>query len=237
MKRAVPDRARRRLEELSIESGLGAAAAVPFEQILIGLADEHSPTAIKDPAEGVDSHIADSLAALVVPEFEGARSIADIGSGCGVPGLVLAVANRGATVFAVESIGRKCSFIEATAAAAGLDNVEVVNSRAEEWTEGAGLVDLVTARALAPLPVLAEYAAPLLRDGGTLIAWKGDPPPAEIESGRVAAGQLGLEMREPVEVEPWPGGGTRRLITMTKVGPTPERFPRRAGMAVKRPIA
>jgi 16S rRNA (guanine527-N7)-methyltransferase len=112
----------------------------------------------------------------------------------------------------------------------------VVNARAEEWEEGLGAHDLVVARALASLPVVIEYAAPLLATGGTLVAWKGRPDPAEQADGRAAAAALGMSEPDAVAVEPFPGSRDRHLYLSSKVSPTPPGYPRRAGRARKRPI-
>ena len=112
----------------------------------------------------------------------------------------------------------------------------MVHARAEDWPAGLGAHDLVTARALAALPVLCEYAAPLLADGGMLIAWKGSVEPAQAEAGAAAAAIVGLEPAEVRAVDPYPGTEGRTLHLYLKVAPTPERFPRRPGMAVKRPL-
>jgi len=226
-----------RISILLEAKGLDHTAVEAIESLLRSLSEEHAPTAVKDPDEGLNVHVADSLSALDLPLLSESRVIADIGSGCGVPGLVIASVFPASVVIAVESIGRKCEFIRASAERAGLENVEVVNCRAEEWSEGIGSCDAVLARALAPLPVLAEYAAPLLRPGGALIAWKGNPLPEEVEAGRTAATKLGLDVVTTLTVEPWPRSGERKLFVMRKVAPTPSGFPRRPGMASKRPLA
>ena len=128
--------------------------------------DPLAPTSMRDPTQALNDHLADSLVALELAEVRAASRIADLGAGAGLPGLPLAIALPSAEVDLVESNRRKCEFIARAAGACGLSNVEVVNRRAEEWPEGIGRFDLVTARALAPLPVVAEYAAPLLRIGG-----------------------------------------------------------------------
>jgi len=198
------------------------------------LADEPaSVSSVRERGAAMRVHVEDSLDGLRVPAVREAGRIADVGSGAGFPGLVLAAALPGARVFLVESAGRKCAFIDRAAAAAGLDNAEVVNARAEEWP---GLVDVVTARALAPLNVLVEYAAPLLVPDGRLVAWKGRRDPEEEADGAAAARAVGLELSEIVEIEPRPGADERRLYVYSKVTETPSRFPRRAGMARKRPI-
>jgi 16S rRNA (guanine527-N7)-methyltransferase len=195
-----------------------------------------SITTVRDPTAGVDAHVADSLAGLEVPALRAAGTIADLGSGGGFPGLALAVALPGARVTLVESVGKKCDFLRRAADEAGLANVEVVNARAEAWPAGIGTQDVVTARALAPLNVLAEYAAPLLVAGGSLVAWKGTVDPSEEADGLVAASLLGLEFRSSRAVEPFSGADHRCLYVYSKVSPTPARYPRREGMARKRPL-
>jgi 16S rRNA (guanine527-N7)-methyltransferase len=198
--------------------------------------DEHAPTAVRDRAAVVDDHLADSLIGLDHPAVRSAESIADIGSGAGLPGLPLAIARPQARVALVESNGRKCAFIEAAARACDLGNTEVVNARAETWTDGLGRFDVVTARALARLDIVAEYAAPLLRIGGSLVAWRGRRDPADEAAAAVAAAKLGLEQREPIAVTPYPGARYRHLHVLTKIAETPPAFPRRPGVARKRPL-
>jgi 16S rRNA (guanine527-N7)-methyltransferase len=216
---------------------LDFAAEARLETLLGALTgDPLAPTSVRDPEQALDDHLADSLVALELSEVRAAAMIADLGAGAGLPGLPLAIALPASAVYLVESNGRKCRFIARVAAACGLTNATVVNARAEEWPDGSEEFDLVTARALAPLPVVAEYAAPLLRLGGTLVAWRGRRDPEDEAAGRAAADQLGLEMGEPTRVEPYPGAANRHLQTMVKMARTPDRFPRRAGMARKRPL-
>jgi 16S rRNA (guanine527-N7)-methyltransferase len=198
--------------------------------------EEASVTAIRDPLAGADVHVADSLVALEVPELRAAKQIADLGAGGGFPGLALAVALPQAHVTLVESVGRKCDFIRRASDLAGLDNTNVVHARAEEWTDGIGTNDVIVARAIAPLAPIAEYAAPLLTDGGTLIAYKARRDPEEDAAASRAAIELGLSLGEIIAVNPYPGAGERHLHLFTKTAPTPNRFPRRAGMARKRPL-
>jgi 16S rRNA (guanine527-N7)-methyltransferase len=112
----------------------------------------------------------------------------------------------------------------------------VVRARAEEWQEGRSANEAVTARALAPQPVVLEYAAPLLVSGGTLVDWRGRRAPADELASLRAAALLGLRLLEIRRVEPFEGAGERHLHVFRKEGETPERFPRRAGMARKRPL-
>lgn len=208
-------------------------------RLLDALADEPDPpTTMRVPKDALDVHLADSLSGLEIPEIRRATSIADIGSGAGFPGLALAIALPAARVDLIESAARKCAVIERLATAAGAGRARAVPVRAEQWaaSEGREAYDTVTARAVAPLAVLCEYAAPLLRLGGVLVAWKGRRDAEEDEAAARAAPELGMELGRVMAVEPFPAAHSRHLHVVVKSAPTPERFPRRPGMASKRPL-
>jgi len=196
--------------------------------------DPTASTTVRDPLVALDRHVADSLVALDLEPVRHAERIADIGSGAGWPGLALAATLPDAQVFLVESAVRHTRYLER--AAEGMANVTIVNARAEEWRDGLERHDVVTARALAAMPVVLEYAAPLLELGGHAVAWKGAVSPEESVTGRRAATELGLELLEVRSVEPFDGARDHTLHVFRKIAPTPPRFPRRAGMARKRPI-
>jgi 16S rRNA (guanine527-N7)-methyltransferase len=218
-------------------SGLTPEATAAIERLLDLVANEPAaPTTVRDRAEAVDVHVADSLSGLELAAVRGARRIADLGAGAGFPGLVLAAALPDARVTLVESVKRKCDWLSRAVETMGLANVDVVHTRAEEWPGGLGAHDLVTARALATLNVLVEYAAPLLADGGALVAWKGRRDPVEEADGGAAAEQVGMALRDVRRVEPFADVRDRHLYLYLKVRPTPNRYPRRAGMARKRPL-
>jgi 16S rRNA (guanine527-N7)-methyltransferase len=236
--RAVaPPSVHTRLSALSARFALPGGAVDQLEALLELVATEPTAiTSVRDPLQGVDVHVADSLVALDVEAVRHARRIADIGSGGGFPGLVLAIALPTARVALIESVGRKCAFLERAARTLELGNVEVVRGRAESWRAGLGAHDLVTARAVASLGVLIEYAAPLLDIGGALLSWKGRRDAAEEADAASAADALGMAPPEPHHVEPFRGGNERRLYLSLKVRSTPNGFPRREGMARKRPF-
>jgi 16S rRNA (guanine527-N7)-methyltransferase len=125
-----------------------------------------------------------------------------------------------------------------------LSNARSVTARVEDFARvpaslggGAGAYDAVTARAVGALAVLVEYAAPLLRPDGVLVAWKGARDAAEEVAGAAAAREVGMAVEEVLSVSPYPSSENRHLHVFRKTGPTPDRFPRRAGMARKRPLA
>ncbi len=199
-------------------------------------ADEHAPTAIRGPDRAGDLHVADSLVALELPQVREARTIADLGSGSGFPGVALAVALPWASVKLIESQQRKCRFLERVCHSAAIENAEVVCVRAEEWGDGACRNDLVVARALAPQPVVLEYASPLLEMGGALVDWRGRRVSSEEEQAQRAAALLGMRRAELRAVRPFADARDRHLHVFVKEHATPPQFPRRAGIARKRPL-
>lgn len=198
---------------------------------------------MSEPERAREVHVADSLSGLEVQDLARASRIADIGAGAGFPGLVLAIALPSARVDLIESAGRKAAVIDRLIQAAKVPNARSVVARAEEWARlpvalggGREAYEAVTARAVASLPVLVEYAAPLLRPSGVLVAWKGARDSNEEGLGRGAAAEVGLALEEVRRVVPFVGARHRHLHVYRKVAATPERFPRRAGMAAKRPL-
>jgi 16S rRNA (guanine527-N7)-methyltransferase len=198
--------------------------------------DPLAPTAVRDPGKAIDDHLADALAGLELDQIRTAGTLADLGSGAGVPGLPLAIALPGTNVALVDSLARRCAFLERAVEQAEVPKARVVNTRFESWTEGLARFDVATARALAPLPVVVEYAAPLLVRGGTLVVWRGRRDPAAEDAAARAAAEVGLEPAGIVPVRPYPTAQDRHLHLMSKVMDTPPGFPRRPGMALKRPL-
>jgi 16S rRNA (guanine527-N7)-methyltransferase len=229
----------RRLQGLAAEFQLPEGASEALARLLeLQAVDPTASTTVRDPAAAVDRHVADSLVALQLAEVRDAGRIVDLGPGAGWPGLALAAALPDAVVVLVEAASRHCRYLERAVETTGLANVEIVHARAEEHARVAPeTYDLVTARALASLIVVCEYAAPLLRAGGTLVAWKGTVSPEESANGAAAAAELGLEPVEVRAVTPYPAAREHTLHVLRKFAPTPARFPRRPGMATKRPLS
>jgi len=182
-------------------------------------------------------HVVDSLTGLEVPALRSAMTIADIGSGAGFPGLPLAVALPRARVDLIESVGRKCDFIERAIESVGLANANVLNARSEEIAGGAGreAYQVVTARAVGRLSTLAELASPLLREEGVLVAWKGRRDEGEESQLDRAAEALAMRPERIVDVGDRAGSRHRHLHVIRKADQTPPDLPRRPGVAKKRP--
>lgn len=217
---------------------LDPAARASLETVLELLAVERaSVSSVTDAERAWKVHVADSLSGLVVDDLPSAARIADIGSGAGFPGLVLAVALPTARLDLVESVGRKCEFIRRAALAGGIDNAEVIQARSEELAGAAGreAYEAVTARAVGRLSTLAELASPLLREGGVMVAWKGKRDAEEEAELERAADSLAMRPEEILAVGPFAGSRHRHLHVIRKRGETPPDLPRRPGMAKKRP--
>jgi 16S rRNA (guanine527-N7)-methyltransferase len=195
-----------------------------------------APTAVREPGQALHVHLADSLVALELESVRGARQIADLGAGAGFPGLPLAIALPQSKVWLVESQRRKHAFIEDVSRLAGVANAQALCVRAEEWREGMGRNDLVLARALAPAAVVLEYAAPLLRLGGVLVEWRGQRDDGAEAAAVVAASKLGMELLRIQRMDPYAGAREHHLHEYRKVLTTPPGFPRRPGIARKRPL-
>jgi 16S rRNA (guanine527-N7)-methyltransferase len=202
------------------------------------LRDERaSVSSVTEPGRAWRVHVEDSLTGLEVGELRKAGRIADIGSGAGFPGLVLAVALPESHVDLIESVGRKCEFIRRAIAAAGIANASVVNARSEEVAAGDAResYDAVTARAVGRLSTLAELASPLLRESAVLVAWKGKRDAAEERQMANAASQLAMQPEQILAVGSRAGSEHRHLHVLRKLRATPPGLPRRPGMAKKRP--
>jgi len=200
-----------------------------FDRLLL---EPQNLTAIEDIPTAIDRHLADSLAGLAFPEVSG-PALADLGSGGGFPGLVIALLRPDLSVTLVESERRKSEWL--VRASVQLPNVRVVADRSEFLAaRERESFQTVTARAVAPLVPTAELAAPLVAVGGHLVAWATED--ASRDSAMVEATVL-LGFEPPVfrEVQPFPGA-RRSIVTFRKGEPTPSRFPRRAGRATSRPL-
>jgi 16S rRNA (guanine527-N7)-methyltransferase len=197
-------------------------------------------TRITDRAAAELLHVADSLTLLpFLPS--GPICIADVGSGGGVPGIVLAIALPRAQVTLIESTGKKCRFLEESIAALGLGNASVLPGRAEDLAEMGGQdgsrerFDVVVARALATLSWVAEWCLPLARVGGEVLAMKGPKAAEELAKAKPVIRLLGGG--EPqVEQAHLLGAEGHMIIRIPKRSPTPTRYPRKSTTTSGKPL-
>jgi 16S rRNA (guanine527-N7)-methyltransferase len=215
-----------------------AAMAERYVALLLTANARVNLTRIVAPADVARLHLLDTLAALPIIDALGGRRALDLGSGGGVPGIILAIARPDVAWTLVDSVRKKADALRAFASSLALGNVTVVAERAEVLGRDAAhreQYDLVTARACAALPVLAEYALPLLAPSGSLLAWKGSIADDELAGGRSAAAALGGGT-PAVRTSGIGALGDHRLVVVPKMSPTPDRYPRRPGEPGRRPL-
>ncbi len=186
-------------------------------------------------------HVLDSLSCFLQAPLAEARRIADVGSGGGLPGIPISIVRRDIPITLIESTGKKARFLRHAAIQLALENVKVANARVEDMGrthEHRGTYEVVTSRAVARLPVVAEYCVPLLVVGGQAVAMKGRLEPEEMEQGDGAVGVLGAKIAgvKPAAMLPEVVDKERHLVIIQKVEETPGRYPRKPGIVVKRPL-
>lgn len=215
---------------------IGGAERAAFETYLRELTEWNKKTnltAIEDADDILRKHFLDSLTvARALPE--GSISLIDIGSGAGFPGIPLRVVRPDIRLALLEAVGKKAAFLEHMVVKLGLENASVIHARAEDIgrdTLYRESYDVAVARAVAGIGTLAEYALPLVKVGGRLIAQKS----ADAEDGGAAIAELGGKVSETIDIA-LEGVPPRRLIIIEKISSTPDKYPRRAGIPSKRPL-
>ena len=203
-------------------------------------------TAIRDAETMQERLFGESLALLVVLREAGileageSSAIVDIGSGAGIPGIPMHIADPSLALTLIESHGRRCEFLETVIEELALDGVAAQRMRAEEAGRDPELregFDLAVARAVAPLRVLVEYALPLLRPGGLLAAPKGSRARDELGEAEAAIEELGGHVLTPLPLSLPEGAVPQIVVLVRRSGPMPERYPRRPGIPSKRPLS
>lgn len=217
-----------------------ADAVERYVELLLDANARLNLTRVTEPAAVARLHLLDALSALPLVDAVAPSRAVDIGSGGGVPGLVLALARPDIAWLLVDSVGKKSDAMRAFADALGLRSVTVVADRAERLgrdPQHRERHELVTARACAALPVLAEYALPLAAVGGALLAWKGGLSATDDEVLRGAAAAALLGGGPPsIHETGMPALGAHRLVLIPKDRPTPARYPRRPGEPGRHPL-
>ena len=210
-----------------------------YERELLDWNTRFNLTAIRDPREIRIKHFLDSLTCLMALRETPVERLIDVGTGAGFPGIPIKIIYPKMQLTLVESVGKKAEFCRHVANILDLKKVEVVQERAEVLGQNPSYreqFDWAVARAVAILPVLAEYLLPLVHVGGSMLAMKGENGPAEAHSSERALRVLGGHLRQLLPVT-LPGVAEERyLVVVDKVAATPNGYPRKVGLPAKRPL-
>ena len=230
---------RKEAEKLGLEVSENANKLfVKYSKMLISYNEVMNLTAITEPDEIKEKHFLDSITLTLSEKLENGMSLIDIGAGAGFPSLPVKIVRDDLKVTMLDSLNKRIGFLNDVINELGLKNIEAVHFRAEDAGKDKNYrekYDIATARAVADLAVLSEYALPFVKVGGHFVALKGNSPKEETEKAKKAIREMGGEIEEIKEVR-LPSGIDHSLVIIRKVIPTPDKYPRKAGTPVKKPI-
>lgn len=225
---------------LALTSGQLASFQTYYEE-LMAWNERFNLTTITEYEEVQIRHFLDSLSCLLALDLDVNESLSciDVGAGAGFPGLPLKIVWPRLSLTLLESTGKKVTFLQHLIERLQVEEAKAIKGRAEELGRDPAHrenYDLVLARAVASLPVLVEYTLPFCRLGGMVIAQKGTEAQAEAEAAKPGMAILGGQLRG-VQAVPLPGLTERHLVVIDKINPTPDKYPRRPGIPVRRPLS
>lgn len=195
-------------------------------------------TAITDPDEIREKHFLDSITLLLSGKISEGCTLIDIGAGAGFPSVPVKIVREDVNLTMLDSLNKRINFLNDVISELGIKNARAIHSRAEDAGKNKDFrekFDIATARAVADLAVLSEYALPFVKVGGYFVAMKGTAPEEEINNAKKAVREMGGEIEEVKEVV-LPSGIKHSLVIIRKVIPTPSKYPRKAGKPAKEPI-
>jgi 16S rRNA (guanine527-N7)-methyltransferase len=214
-------------------------ALVHYERELLEWNQKFNLTAIRDSESIRTKHFLDSYSCVLAWGATPPYRLVDIGTGAGFPGIPLKIIYPNTHVTLVESVGKKAMFCQHVIRVLGLEGIEVVQSRAEDFgqkPEHRESYDWAVARAVANMSILSEYLLPLLKVGGHMLAQKGESAHAEAHAAEKAMKLMGGKLKQLIPVH-LPGiPDDRYLVVVDKVAATPKNYPRKAGIPAKTPL-
>ena len=222
------------------------AAFLTYAELLARKNEVMNLTAITEFADVVHKHFLDSCAAARLPWFapEGRRiRLVDVGSGAGFPGIPLKILYPELKIVLLDSLQKRVGFLNEVIGTLGLEDIEAIHARAEDGARREDLresFDVAVSRAVAALPVLAEYCLPYVKIGGSFLAYKGSGVEEEAEAAKGAVRRLGGDAPQLTLFSLTGADGEilgRSLVRVIKTAPTPKKYPRKAGTAARAPLA
>ncbi|GGN95213.1 16S rRNA (guanine(527)-N(7))-methyltransferase RsmG [Saccharibacillus kuerlensis] len=210
-----------------------------YYRLLVEWNEKMNLTGITEREQVYEKHFYDSLTLAFYVDMKKVKSLADIGSGAGFPGVPLKIAFPHLKLCIIDSLNKRINFLKAVSEGIGLKNAEFLHGRAEEWGHKRGYrdsFDLVTARAVARLAVLNEFCLPFVKPEGIFAAMKGTDPAEEIGESQKSLRELRGEITD-VEAFRLPfDDSERHIIRVIKTGITPYKYPRNPGLPLKKPL-
>lgn len=226
---------RRGLADLSLP-GSGIPALLRYWELLAERNKVMNLTAITDPLDAARLHFLDSAALLSLADLRG-KSIVDVGTGAGFPGLPLKILEPSIRLTLLDAQRKRVDFLQEVCADLGLEDVTCVHGRAEDFAaEHRESFDAAVSRAVAALPVLAELCLPLVRPGGHFLAMKSVDTGEELNAAGRAVNVLGGRLEKPLDYVISGTDIPRRLVILTKIGETPKKYPRTFAKIKKNPL-
>lgn len=214
-------------------------ALINYEKELLEWNQKFNLTAIRDVESIRVKHFLDSYSCVLAWKANPPLRLIDVGTGAGFPGLPLKIIYPQMHVTLVESVGKKAMFCQHIVSKLGLEDIEVIKTRAEDIGQDKNhreSYDVAVARAVANLNILSEYLLPLVKIGGSVLAQKGETAHAESQSAEKAIKLLGGKLKQIIPVQLPNVTDERFLVLIDKVHATPEGYPRKAGIAAKSPL-
>lgn len=196
-------------------------------------------TAITEDEEVVKKHFIDCIKAYKCEELKNAKTIIDVGTGAGFPGIPIAIMDEDKKITLLDSLNKRINFLNLVINELGLKNVKTIHSRAEDGAKTKELrekFDIATSRAVANMAVLSEFCLPYVKVGGSFVSLKGPAIEEELEGSRNAIGVLGGKLKNIIEVEIEGTDLNHNIVIVNKIKECPSNYPRKAGVVSKKPI-
>ena len=226
---------RKGLAQLGLDES-GAPSLLRYGELLLEKNKVMNLTAITDERDVATLHLLDCAALLAQADMRG-KTVIDVGTGAGFPGMVLAILEPSARFTLLDSLGKRVDFLREVCEQLGLKNVTCVHARAEEFAaEHRERFDIATSRAVAQLNVLSELTLPLVKVGGLFAAMKSTSTDEEIAAARSAIAQLGGQLAGCTDYPVPETDVVHRIVCIEKVRPTPKQFPRAFARIKKAPL-
>ena len=212
---------------------------ITYKNLLQEWNEKINLTAITEDKEVIKKHFIDCIKAFSENQFKEAKTLIDVGTGAGFPGLPIAIMKEDLNITLLDSLNKRVNFLNIVKNSLNLTNVTTIHSRAEDGARNKELrekFDIATSRAVANMAVLSEFCLPYVKVGGYFIALKGPAITDELNDAKNAIGTLGGKLIEVIEVSVEGTDLKHNLVVIKKVKETPKTYPRKAGSITKKPL-